>query len=287
MKAEQITVPVTGHGEGPYWDPTGRRLLVVDMLEGVVVDLASFERPVRHGVGSSVAAVVRGRREGGFLVATEHGVSLFDDGFTLERRLPDLLDDPAIRLNEGGCDPQGRFFVGSMAYDETPGVASLYRLDPDGAVRTVLTGVSISNGLQWSHDGSRAYYVDTPTRRVDVFDVDDSDGSLHDRRPFVRFGDDVTGSPDGMTIDAEGGIWVALWGGGEVRGFDSSGAPTEIVEVPGVTHTSAAAFGGDDLGTLYITSSRQHLPDGAEPGAGAVFAVRPGIAGVVLPDYAG
>lgn len=287
MKAEQVTATVTWHGEGPFWDDAGQRLLVVDMLAGAVVDLASFEQPRRHDVGSPVAAVIRRRRQGGFIVATEHGFALFDEHFALVRRLPDLLDDPAIRLNEGGCDPAGRFYIGSMAYDQAPGAAAVYRLDADGSTHTVLAGVTISNGLQWSPDGTLAYYIDTPTRRVDVFDVDPADGSLHDRRPFVRLADDVAGSPDGMTIDAEGGLWVVLWGGGAVRRFDPSGALTEIVDVPGVSHTSAAAFGGPDLDTLYVTSSRQHLPDGVEPEAGAVFAVRPGVRGTVLPAYAG
>lgn len=287
MRAEQVTGPVTWHGEGPFWDDAGQRLLVVDMLAGAVVDLTSFENPERHDVGSPIAAVIRRRRQGGFVVAAEHGLSLFDDGFALEQRLPDLLDDPALRLNEGGCDPAGRFFIGSMAYDQAPGAATVYRVDPDGSSRTVLTGVTISNGLQWSADGTLAYYIDTPTRRIDVFDVDPADGSFRDRRPLARLGDDVAGSPDGMAIDAEGGLWVALWGGGQVRRFDPSGALTEVVEVPGVSHTSAAAFGGPGLDTLYLTSSRQHLPDDAEPAAGAVFAVRPGVRGTVLPGYAG
>jgi sugar lactone lactonase YvrE len=287
VRAEQVTPPVTWHGEGPFWDDAGQRLLIVDMLAGAVVDLASFAHPKRYEVGSPVAAVIRRRTQGGFIVATEHGFALFDEDFALVGRLPDLLDDPAIRLNEGGCDPAGRFHIGSMAYEMTPGAAAVYRLDPDGSTRTVLTGITISNGLQWSLDGSLAYYIDTPTRRVDVFDVDQADGSLHDRRPFVLLGDDVAGSPDGMTIDAEGGLWVALWGGGALRRFDASGALTEVVDVPGVSHTSAAAFGGSDLDTLYITSSRQHLADDAEPEAGAVFAVRPGVRGVPLPAYAG
>jgi len=287
VRAEQLTAPVTWHGEGPYWDRVGQRMLVVDMLAGAVVDLSSLERPQRYDVGSPVAAVIRRRAAGGFIVATEHGFSLFDERFELERRLPDVLDDPAIRLNEGGCDPQGRFYCGAMAYDATPGAASVYRLEPDGRTSIALTDVTISNGLQWSLDGSLAYYIDTPTRRVDVFDVDASDGSFHNRRAFIEFGDDVEGSPDGMTIDSEGNLWVALWGGGTVRAYDPAGTLTEIVDVPGASHTSAAAFGGPDLDTLYITTSRQHLADDVEPQAGAVFAVRPGVRGAVLPDYAG
>jgi len=287
VKAEQVTAPVTWHGEGPSWDAVGQRLLVVDMLAGAVVDLASFDRPRRYDVGSPVAAVIRRRASGGFVVATEHGFSLFDEEFSLDRRLPDVLTDPGVRLNEGGCDPFGRFFCGSMAYDATPGAAAIYRLEPDATTSVALTGATISNGLQWSADGSVAYYVDTDTRRVDVFDYDGTDGSFHDRRPLVTIGDDVAGSPDGMTIDADGGLWVAFWGGGAVRRYDQAGALTAVLDVPGVTNTSAAAFGGRDLDTLYITSSRQHLPDDAEPQAGAVFAARPGVRGVTLPDYAG
>jgi sugar lactone lactonase YvrE len=287
VRAEQLTAPVTWHGEGPCWDPIGERMLIVDMLAGAVVDLSSPTAPARYSVGSPVAAVVRPRRGGGFLVATEHGFALFDSGFRVERTLAAVLDDPAIRLNEGGCDPAGRFFCGSMAYDETPGAAAMYRLEPDGTASVAFDGATISNGLQWSLDGTRAFYVDTPTRRVDVFDYDVASGVFSGRRPFA----DVSafaGAPDGMTIDAEGGLWVAFWGGGAVRRLDpDTGAVTAEVEVPGATHTSACAFGGASLDTLYITTSRQHLADDAEPEAGAVFAVQPGVRGVALPLFAG
>jgi sugar lactone lactonase YvrE len=287
VKAEQLTAPVTWHGEGPCWDPVGRRMLVVDMLAGAVVDLSSLTAPDRYAVGSPVAAVVRPRAGGGFIVATEHGFSLFDEGFRLQRELAQVLDDPAIRLNEGGCDAAGRFFCGAMAYDETPGAAAFYRLEPDGTASVVFDDATTSNGLQWSLDGSRAFYIDTPTQRVDVFDYDAADGSFHERRPFADVSA-LSGSPDGMTIDAEGGLWVAFWGGGVIRRLDPvSGAVTAEVEVPGATHTSAAAFGGESLDTLYITTSRQHLPDDAEPQAGSVFAVQPGVRGVALPSFAG
>lgn len=287
MKAERLTAPVTWHGEGPFWDRVGQRMLVVDMLAGAVVDLASLERTARYDVGSRVAAVIRRRAGGGFIVATEHGFSLFDEAFSLERQLPDVLADAGVRLNEGGCDPQGRFYCGSMAYDATPGAGSVCRLEADGSASVAFGGVTISNGLQWSGDGSLAYYVDTPTRRIDVFDFDSSDGSFHGRRPFAEMDDDVAGLPDGMAIDAEGGLWVALWGGGAVHRYDPDGRLTEVVEVPGVSHTSAAAFGGPALDTLYITSSRQHLPVGAEPAAGSVFVLQPGVRGAALHDYAG
>jgi sugar lactone lactonase YvrE len=262
-------------------------MLVVDMLAGAVVDLSSLESPARYTVGSPVAAVVRPRAGGGFIVATEHGFTLFDAGFRAERELAQVLDDPAIRLNEGGCDPVGRFFCGAMAYDETPGAASMYRLEPDGTATVAFDGATISNGLQWSLDGTQAFYVDTPTHRVDVFDYSAADGTFDDRRTFADLSA-FDGAPDGMTIDAEGGLWVAFWGGGVIRRLEpGTGAVTAEVEIEGATHTSACAFGGESLDTLYITTSRQHLADDDEPEAGAVFAVQPGVRGVALPAFAG
>jgi sugar lactone lactonase YvrE len=292
MKAEQLTPSITEHGEGPVWDSRGGRLLLVDMMAGDVLDLGDPDAPTggavrgRHAVGSSVAAALRPRQAGGFVVATERGFSLFDDHFERERSVPDVLGDDGTRMNDGGCDPQGRFYCGTMAYDETPGAGALYRLDPDGRTQRVFGGVGISNGLQWSADGTSVYYVDTLTNRIDLFDFDGADAIFSDRRGFVAI-DPADGHPDGLAVDAEGGVWVALWQGGQVRRYDGTGTITEVVEVPGVTNTSAATFGGRDLGTLYITTSRQGIADDAEPAAGAVFAVNPGVAGRALPVFAG
>jgi sugar lactone lactonase YvrE len=289
--AEALGRPVTWHGEGPLWDPAGERLLVVDMLAGAVVQVTGADAGRRFDVGSRVAAVVRPRRAGGYAVAREHDVALFDAGFRFEHSLATLLADPGARLNEGGCDAAGRLFVGSTAYDYAQGAAALYRVEPDGTSAVALDGVTISNGLQWSHDGTRAFYIDTRARRVDVFDYDAADGSFRDRRVLADLDAVPTtagGGPDGMTIDAEGGLWVSFWGGGAVCRLDAeTGAVTERVEVPGVGNVSACAFGGAALDTLYITTSRQHLPEGAEPAAGAVFAVRPGVRGTILPQFAG
>jgi sugar lactone lactonase YvrE len=143
--------------------------------------------------------------------------------------------------------------------------------------------VTVSNGLGWSPDGSTAYFNDTPTGRIDVFD--DEDDRLVRRRPFVTVEEGV-GLPDGLTVDADGGVWVALWGGHAVRRYDSSGRLTEVVELP-PAQVSACTFGGDDLSTLFITTSREGLPDEEDPEAGSVFAFRPGVAGLPVSPYAG
>ena len=295
MTAQQVTEPVAHHGEGPVWDAATGRLLIVDMLAGVVIDLgepapvASARGAVgvtRHDIGSPVAAALRPRESGGCVVATEHGFGLFDADLRLERAVPDVVPDAGIRMNDGGCDPQGRFYCGTMAYDETPGAGTLYRLDPDGSTHTVFGGVGISNGLQWSADGSTAYYVDTQQQRIDAFDFDGASARFSHRRPFARIVPH-DGSPDGLTVDAEGGVWTALWHGGQVRRYDASGELTLVIDVPDVTNTTALAFGGVDLATLYITTSRQGIADEAEPAAGAVFAVTPGVRGGPLPRFAG
>lgn len=283
MRPEPLGPPCAHHGEGPFWDDRVGGLLLVDMLAGDVVRLDDAGAPRRFHVGS-VAAALRARAGGGYVLALERGFALADDRLSVTREIG-VFDDPAVRMNDGGCDPQGRFYCGTMAYTSTPGAGSLYRLDADGSVATVLEGVTISNGLQWSADGTMVYYNDTPTGRVDVFDFDAAAGTLHERRPFAVVPKGA-GLPDGMAIDVEGGIWVALWEGGAVHRYDPDGTLTAVVEVP-ASRTTACTFGGPDRRTLYVTTSRVDVPDGAEPLAGAVFAVDAGVAGAVPHAYAG
>src|SRR3954467_10215056 len=168
MQAEQVTGPVAYHAEGPVWSTRWGGLRWVDMLAGDVLFLAPDGTVERRNVGG-VAAALRARRDGGAVVGVERGFALENADGTLTH-LGELWTDPGVRMNEGSCDPDGRFYCGSMAYDKRPGAGALCRLDPDGSVRVVLEGVTISNGLDWSPDGALAYYNDTPTHRVDVFD---------------------------------------------------------------------------------------------------------------------
>ncbi|QDP98930.1 SMP-30/gluconolactonase/LRE family protein [Microlunatus elymi] len=295
MTAEQFTESCTDHGEGPLWDARspqlgGNRLLLVDMIKGDLVQLDGSGSHRRTHV-ADVAACLRHRASGGYVLATEHGFQTLDDQLVPVGPALSAFGNSAIRMNDGGCDPQGRFYCGTMAYDETPGAGSLYRLDPGaleegGPVPTVLTGVTISNGLQWSADGSLVFYNDTPTRRITVFDFDADAGSMINSRPFVTLPDDETGAPDGMAIDTEGGIWIALWGGSAVHRYDPAGKLDLVIELP-VSNVSACTFGGDDLGTLYITTSRQGLSDDDQPQAGSVFTARPGVTGAVPYPFAG
>jgi sugar lactone lactonase YvrE len=281
VQVEQLTGAVTHHGEGPVWSPRWGGLRWVDMLAGDVLTLTDDGAVSRRHVGS-VAALVRPRRSGGAVLALERGFALEDADGTLTVLEPVWTDD-GVRMNEGGCDPDGRLWCGSMAYDQTPGAAAMYRLDPDGSVRVAFDGVTVSNGLEWSPDGSRAYYADTATHRVDVFDYDTESG-LTARRPFVTFPDD--GNPDGLTVDADGGVWVALYGGGAVHRYDGDGRLDEVIEVP-TPQVTACTLGGPRLDQLLVTTSRQGLDPGDEPLAGALFRVDAGVHGLPVREFAG
>ena len=280
MRAEQVTDAVAYHGEGPVWSPMWGGLRWVDMLAGDVLSLAADGSVERRHVGA-ICAAVRPRRQGGAVFGVERGFALDEpDGtFTF---LDELWRDENVRMNEGGCDPDGRFYCGSMAYDKRPGGGALYRLDPDRSVRVVVDGVTISNGIDWSPNGALAYYNDTDTFRVDVFDYD-RDAGLTGRRPFAETGD---ARPDGLAVDAENGVWVALSNGGAVRRYTSDGVLDEVVELP-VTKVTACTFGGPELSDLFITTSREGLEPDDEPLAGSLFHAPVGVKGLPVREYAG
>jgi sugar lactone lactonase YvrE len=284
MRADQLTDPLAYHGEGPVWlagTRWPRGLYWLDMLAGDVLHLGADGTVERRHVGTTIA-LVRPRDGGGLVYAVERGFALDDGPGTALRNLPELWDNPGVRMNEGGCDPAGRLYCGSMSYQAETAAGSLYLLHPDGAVDTVAGGFTIPNGLEWTPDGTQAYHVDTPTGRIDILDWNADEG-LHNRRPFANVEGD--GQPDGLTVDADGGVWVAVWGGRAVHCYGPDGSLSAVVEVP-AAQVSACTFGGPDLEELFITTSRENLDD-PEPAAGAVFSVRPGVRGRPVRPFAG
>lgn len=271
-------------GEGPVWDVRSSRLVWVDILgrrihvtDPGTCETNSVEVPLHVG------AVVP-RAAGGYVAALQDGFWIVGDGPIRQiTTVPEAR--PGVRFNDGKCDPAGRFWAGTMAYDEAPGAASLYRLEPNGVANRVLDGATISNGLAWSGDARTMYYIDSPTQRVDAFTFDLATGDLGDRRTVIRIPKEL-GTPDGMTVDADGGLWVALWGGGAVHRY-VDGRLDRQVRLPASKVTSCA-FGDEDLGTLFITSARDGLTDAelrAQPLAGALFRLRPGVRGVAPYAY--
>jgi sugar lactone lactonase YvrE len=277
LTAEPCSPVRVEHAEGPFW--YGDRLGWVDIMAGRLwvagFDGMQLTGPRSYDVGRPLGAAVP-RRDGGWVLAAGTAFLALDEDGTVTQLTDDLADASSVRMNDGKCDPAGRFWAGTMDYGETRPIASLYVFD--GAVRRLLDDVTISNGLGWSPDHRTMYYIDTPTGRVDAFDYDERTGEATGRRLFATV---EGGHPDGMTVDAEGFLWVALWGGGAVRRFDPSGRPAGIVRLP-VTNVSSCAFGGPDGSTLFVTTSQQGLSEEqreAEPDAGRIFRVEPGVGG--------
>jgi sugar lactone lactonase YvrE len=288
----QVAVPAQCElAEGPVWDGDSQRLFWVDILAGRVHSFypatgshSSFD------VGGPLGAA--GLTTAGRLVlALETGFAVCDaDGANLERLPSPQIDAAVVRFNDGKPDPWGGFWAGTMQRDEgKDGLGRLYRLGPDGAVSELVNGVSLSNGLDWTDDRSRFYYVDSPTGQIDVFDTDPQTGALSNRRSFIDVTPDDEGVPDGLTLDADGGIWVAVWGTSELRRYDRDGKLDTVVRLP-VSQVSSAAFGGPDLSTLYITTARENFTPAqlaAEPHAGDIFECAPGVNGRLPFRYAG
>lgn len=262
--------------EGPVWDERVGLLRWVD-IDGHAVhrlDPTTGDHRVVP-VGESVGALAL-RRGDGLVLATARGFVALDEASGRTTLLAAVeADDPTTRMNDGACDAMGRFWAGTMARDFAPSRGSLYCLEPDGTVRRELAGLTLSNGIEWGRDERSMLYIDSRTQRVDTIEYDPGTGRLGTRTPLIQIEVD-DGLPDGMAMDAEGALWVCLWGAGRVQRFRPDGTPDVAVAVP-VAQTTSCAFGGADLATLYVTTAREGFTaaDAEEqPLAGGIFAVR-------------
>lgn len=281
LTAHAVTDAIVHHGEGPCWSPSWGGLRFVDAEAGALVTLTA-DGPVRMEIGRDLAAFVRPRAGGVYVVGTRAGVALADDANSPVTREITLQTDTGLQTNDGATTPDGWLLAGSMAADESP-TGALHLIDPSLGSRVVFDGVAISNGIGFSPDGARMYYVDSGTGRIDV--LEGSGHAYSGRRPFVTI-PETAGAPDGLCVDASGTVWVALWGGNAVHAYDTQGELVAVVAVD-AHQVSACTFGDDDLGTLYITTSRQGLRPDEDPAAGSLFAVRPGAVGMPVVPFAG
>jgi sugar lactone lactonase YvrE len=272
-------------GEGPLWDARTSELLWVDIPRGLVhrFDPASGADRA-FDAGGFVGAVVP-RSAGGYVLAVQDGFAVADEDGTMRLLAEVEAGRPETRMNDGACDSRGRFWAGTMNVDGVTCSGSLYRLDPDGAVNRLLEDVTISNGIGWSLDDRVLYFVDTPSGGVDAFDFEPETGAIAARRRLVTI-EDGAGDPDGLTVDADGCLWVALWNGWAVRRYACDGTHLGTVEVPAARVTKPA-FGGDTLIDLYITTAAADEADPAQPHAGGIFHARTGVAGLPANAFAG
>lgn len=266
-------------GESPRWFGRRGRLLWLDIDRGILHETDTTGHDVGHHVGRGVGAIapVAGA---GVALARRDAFLVADLETRRTRRLAEVPSAADEVMNDGACDPAGRFLAGTYAEGELPGRGRLYRLGLDGSVCTVLDSVTLSNGLGWSPDERRMYYIDSATQGIDVFDYDRDTGAISARRRLVTISTD-DGLPDGLAVDDAGGVWIALWGGAEVRRYTPAGQLDAVVELP-TDHVTACAFGGARGETLFVTTAAGYLDDrqrASQPHAGGLFAIAPGVSG--------
>ncbi|HEY60110.1 MAG TPA: SMP-30/gluconolactonase/LRE family protein [Anaerolineae bacterium] len=274
-------------GEGPLWHPNEYKLYWVDILGEKIqrYDPQSFAYE-QFTVGEPIS-VIGLREKGGFIAAGKQGFAFWDaESNQVKHITHPEQDKPEARFNDGKVDHAGRFWAGTM----TPqgATSTLYRLDPDLQVHRMVEGVTISNGIGWSPDSHTMYYVDTLRYVLYAYDFDLELGKISNRRTLVQLSGEQ-GVPDGLTVDAEGCIWCAIWGGWKVIRYSPEGESLEEVQVP-VAQPSCCAFGGEKLDTLFITTAREGLSAAElakQPLAGDLFAFKPGVNGLLEPEFKG
>jgi sugar lactone lactonase YvrE len=276
-------------GEGPSWDDGDQSLLWVDIAGQRVRRLDPADGSTWQRTFDQMVGAVLPRSAGGLALCLQDGVWLTDSDEGSVRRLVAIeADDPDTRLNDVKVDRAGRLWGGTMALDARPDAGAFYRIGADGSLAVIASPTTISNGIDWSPDDGLMYYIDSARHRVDVFDFDLASGTALDRRPFISF-EESAGLPDGMTVDAEGCLWVAFYDGWSVRRYTPAGDLDRIIGLPTARITSCA-FGGPDLSDLYVTSATDGLGTAQlaeQPHAGGLFVIRTGVAGLPSTPFAG
>jgi sugar lactone lactonase YvrE len=273
-------------GEGPVWDFRAQALFWIDVTQGLIHRLdPKTSAHSSFSIGKHIGAVA--------LFSKELLVAAVRDGFATISKidgtvnyLSQVLSEENIRFNDGKCDPVGRFVAGTMRYQPEPGTAALYSCNDNGEVKEILSGVGLSNGLCWDAAGTHLYYIDTLTKEISLFEYNIQDGTLHNRRTFYTFSAN-DGSPDGMTIDVDGNLWVALWGGGKVMCISEKARVITEVMLP-VSQPTSVTFGGENLDQLFITSAKYQLSQvqqEKQPLAGSLFVANVGVRGVQEPIF--
>jgi sugar lactone lactonase YvrE len=281
---------VAEHGEGIVWDDARGELLWVDVGAGRLHRGRPGPTAIEYlgciELGYPLGAIAPAR-DGGWIAAAGPGFARLGPRGALTWVSQPAAGQPELRMNDGACDPGGRFWAGTMAYAETPRAGTLYRLDPDGTTTAMVTGTTISNGLGWSVDGRTLWFVDSGEATVDAFDFDPESAEIAGRRTVVTF-DPRDGVPDGLVVDAHDHLWVAIWDGGEVRRYSPEGDLVARVRLP-VSRPTSCCFGDTELDMLFISTARKGLGDdalAAQRDAGRVFRAETGARGVAQPAYA-
>jgi sugar lactone lactonase YvrE len=273
--AELVVDAAAELGEGPIWDPRDNTLYWLDLLGCVLHRYRMDSGESDCFLLQQCVGAIGLRTSGGLVAATRDGFGTWceDDGLCLIA--PVEIDQPGHRMNDGNCDPAGRFWAGAMADDGAPGEGALYSIDAEQRVTAHLDGLCIPNGIDWAPDARTMYLIDSGTCCAYAFSFDVADGTLTDRRVLVQFPDGA-GVPDGLTVDAEGNLWIAVHNGWSVHCYTDAGTLLTTLALP-VAMANSCTFGGPNLTDLFVTTGRVNLGDAdlaAQPSAGGLFIVR-------------
>jgi L-arabinonolactonase len=287
MQPEQVVHCQNIVGEGPLWNMKEQAIYWVD-IDGKKIQryftqtktYESFDMPAK-------ICLMAFRTQGGMIVGAEDGLYFWDSA---ENKL-DFITHPEkgkseARFNDGKVDRRGRLWAGTMTFEGAS--SSLYRVDADLSVHRMETGVTISNGVGWSPDNRTMYFVDSIRYVIYAYDFDLETGAITNRRPFVKL-DKSFGIPDGLTVDSEGYVWCAIYGGWKVMRYDPQGKVAAEIQFP-VSKPSSCMFGGQDLDELYVTSISEGLSDEEklqQPMTGDLFVIKTNVKGLPEPDFAG
>jgi sugar lactone lactonase YvrE len=276
-------------GEGPLWNTKEQRLYWIDLTPGILFRWSpTTGQTESFKLGFSIGCIGL-RAKGGLVMGAKHGFMTWDEKNGAQPIINPIANQPDMRFNDGKVDARGRFYAGTMhEKDVTLQTGDLYRLDPDGSVHTMASNLRVPNGAGWSLDKKTMYFTDSPTHTIYAYDYDAATGNIENRRPFVVV-PDSDGVPDGMTVDSEGFIWSAQWGGWRITRYDPTGKIERVVPMP-VERPSSCAFGGKNLDELYITSAATTItPEGRvkQPWIGDVLRIYPGVKGLPEPEFGG
>ncbi|POH60138.1 SMP-30/gluconolactonase/LRE family protein [Arthrobacter glacialis] len=285
LDVEALSTPAAGLGEGPVWDAATQTLLWVDIPGGLLHRTNPDTGATTTVEVGPYPAFIYPAGPGRVLISHTWDLSLVEEDTGQKTVLMSLPGDENTRLNDAKIDGEGRVVIGAMVYPwKQGGPCNVYRVDLSaGSWEVLASGMALSNGLDWNAAGTLAYFVDTPTRRIDVFDVA-ADGAWSGQRPFITL-EDGAGNPDGMTLDAAGNIWVALFDGGAVRQYSPSGDILAHIQLP-VPHITSLCFGGPELADIFVTTASNRLTDANRhlfPDAGKVFRIRGAGVGHAVP----
>ncbi len=290
MQVEPIFHISAEHGEGPVWDALHHKIYWVDLLKGLYFKGDLKDNTIEdYSIGQPLGFLALRKNQEGLVMGVRDGFVFYNEKtklFNLIEPSPEQHNSE-VRFNDGAVDPKGRVFGGTMEWNGADNKSKLFRLNTDHSWNVLEENIHITNGMGWNPEKDTFFMIDTNRNAVFAYDYEIASGNISNKRTHIQFAD--TEFPDGMTIDSDGGFWIALWGGGALVRFDKFGNKMETIQMP-VSHPTSCCFGGVDLKTLIITTSKVALSEKEQlenPLAGSLFKIETDTVGQIQARYHG